>query len=221
MGSGSSIIRDCWLQQDSCPIGSVIGVGIIGVRPTLWIENCDSASIGNMFVENGGPYRSFQGCTITGGSAFTISGMTGHNFLPGDYVVINGAANNTNYNHKWRINSITANTVTINTPVSGNETGVYVTSLMACVLLGGGVNAAGGGVTESTIRGIFTNTGGRLIEGTVGIYACARENGGGGQYFVSGLIIADVYSDFGENDSLPTWPTDCGRQLGCGSNGYD
>lgn len=201
----SVILHHCQFNQNCTPVTGAFSGSVMGCAPTLWCENADSCAFNEVFVQNGGPYRYFQACSLTssGGTQFTVTTPIAHNFVEGDYIVINGATN-TGYNHKWRIHSVgspTTFTVTSNPnswTITGTEASIYVTSLFCCVLLGGGINTSGGGFTESTIRGLYLNTGGLLIEGSVGIYVCGRNSGNGGQYTNSGLIIAGLYDDFGE-----------------------
>lgn len=198
-------VKDCWLLQNSQAVSGAFANGVMGVRPTLWIDSGDTLKVDNLFVENGGPYRSFPASTITSyGTYFVVDTGVAHNFTAGDYIVINGATGNPNYNHKWRVDSVTSTTLRVNQTVSGggNEASVYCTSLFVCCMFGGGLMDPGGMVNESIIRNIYTNTGGRLIEGSVGLYFCARRNAANvtsdSYYYCAGLLLDGVYSDFGE-----------------------
>lgn len=180
-------LTNCWLTQNSQPVSGVFANGVMGVRPTLWVERGNTLRIDNLFVENGGAYCTFPASSITSsGSYFTVTTPVDHNFSPGDYIVINGASNGA-YNHKFRIASVTSTTIRINSAISGNEASVLCTSLFACCLF---KNA-----TESKIKNIYTNQGGRLIEGSIGLYFCARASGN----YNAGLLLESIYSDYGES----------------------
>ena len=189
-GSTPSLsLKNAWLTQNSQPVPGVFSNGVSGTRPTLWIERGNSMRLESVFVENGGPYRTFPASSITSfGSYFVVdTGGVNHNLAAGDYIVINGATGNQTYNSRWRIASVpTATTIRIDSAVAGNEASVLCTSLFACVY----VKSA----TESVMRSIYTNQGGRLLVGSVGVYFCARET----NYFNAGLLVDGVYSDYGE-----------------------
>ena len=200
----SARITNCWFKQSSTAITGVFTNGISGVKPTLVLASADTFQIDNIFVENGGPFKAFQGSTITSsGTYFTVTTPVAHNFLAGDYIVINGATNNTAYNKKWRITSIpSTTTIRVNETIASNETGVYCTSLYVCCLFGGGVAVSGSSstsVAESTFRNIYTNQGGRQLQGSSSLYFCARKGNSSLQSYCGGILLSDMFCDYGEN----------------------
>lgn len=197
----SLLLSNCNMLQNSQPVPGVFADGVMGTRPTLWIAHADSCLFNQVFTENGGAYRAFQAASITIPTSgyFTVTLPTGHGFELGDYCVINGASQNV-LNHKWRINFVTTNTINISANTTGwsAEASVYCTSLFVSMLFGGGNDSThGGGFTESEVLGLYTNTGGTIIEGTVGVYLCGRP-AGGQDYTMGGVQITGIYSDFGE-----------------------
>jgi hypothetical protein len=192
--STTSPVSDPTHWTEGVPSGSMQGV-----RPTVDIQHSDTLLFSNIFTECGGPYRAFPGSAITGGASFVINTLTPHYFGAGEWVVINGATNAA-YNKKHRIASVTSTTITVASSIGTNETNCYVTSLFVAVGLGCGNPASGdnGGLQESKIVDLFTNSGGTKVPGTVSVYAHGRTGPGRGDNTNSGLQINGIFSDYAE-----------------------
>jgi hypothetical protein len=154
--------------------------------PCLWVNSCNSIQISDSFFEGGGPWKSFSS-TITGsGSAFTVN-ATSHGFRVGDYIVISSSTVG-GYNGRWKVASVTTNSLTVTSTVTGSATATLGT-LWSCGLLGG---TAGGNVTESSIDNCLFNTSGSPGTGSVGLYLDGRDTTP-----VSGIRISQCTWDYG------------------------
>lgn len=154
--------------------------------PCLWINSCNSIQVSDSFFEGGGPWKSFSS-TITGsGSAFTVN-ATSHGFRVGDYIVISSSTVG-GYNGRWKVASVTTNSLTVTSTVTGSATATLGT-LWSCGLLGG---TAGGNVTESSIDNCLFNTSGSPGTGSVGLYLDGRDTTP-----VSGIRISQCTWDYG------------------------
>lgn len=156
--------------------------------PALWVGACNSLKIGDCFFAGGGPWKSLSGATITStGSDFTIT-STAHGFHAGEYCLLTGASH-AGYNTRWRIDSVTANTITILFTANLGSDTVVLQTLWSCGLLGG---QTGGLITESSLDHILFNTGGNPGVGSIGLFLDGRQLNG-----VKGIQMSELLMDYG------------------------
>jgi hypothetical protein len=194
------LVVDGCLSIGSSSIGTAFhyagGSGIIsnssfktsGPTPCLHVSVSNTMMMYQNFFQGGGPYKSFVGAIITSTvSNFTIT-STAHGFLSGDYIVLRGASH-AGYNTRWKISSVTANTLVILSAANLGSDTATLESLSSCAYISPrGSNV----ITEGQMSDCFFNTGGSPGVGSVGIFLDQWYLGSIGQ-----LSISNCLTDYG------------------------
>lgn len=164
--------------------------------PSLWITGqTTSLKITNCGFAGGGPHSKWSIASIvSGASNFTVTTTATHDFQAGDYLVIRGVTPTT-YNNAWRIESVTASTVVVNSTLNPGTSSVNGTaeSMSAC----GYVSNEDGAANESSITNVLFEAQQPNVYGTVGLYFDGRRGVALAKSAIAGWNIGDVYTDYG------------------------
>ena len=177
-------------------VGPFASGGYTSAQPALWITGqTTSLEINNSSFLGGGPVSVWQiAGIVSGGSNFTVTTSVAHDFSAGDFLVLRGASV-ANYNNAWRIASVTATTIVVNTTLNpGTATAQGTAESVATVCY---ISNADGAVNESRMSNVLLEAGQPNLYGSAGFYVDGRRGTPGARAPIQGWNLTGVYADFG------------------------
>lgn len=185
----------------ACMLDNVLtgGAGQLLRGPSVWMTGVSTSNtFANCHFGGGGPALSaaIAGIASTA-SSFTVTTATPHNLQANDLAVIRNAGVAT-YNNVWRIASVSATTIVVNTTLNPGTAGAAGTleNTAACFY----VDNSGGSVNESLIDGCLFESGPSVVYGTAAAYFNGRTAASNAT--LSGWTLAGCYADYGTTGIL-------------------
>jgi Pectate lyase superfamily protein len=167
----------------------------IDARPPFYLTNTNSLEVANCGFGGVGPRAVWAINSITStASSFTVTTASNHDLRADDLLVVKNASVAA-YNNCWRIASVTANTITVNTPLNPGAAGAQGYAQTAASMVY--ISNESGPVNENSFSNCLFAGSAAATYGEACVWMDGRHGGSPGYHLITGYSFDGNYYDNG------------------------